>query len=202
MIDVEADADGFLGIIPFATDGHAGVRRLIGLSGTPRPAPRVKGTTPGHDLLLTDARRAVDIAVDADDDLGLATLALRYTKVKGSGENFTFTDGEIPLDVTRTSAQAWTGKGRFRLDSLQLEAGDMVIYRGVAADHRPGAPPAGPDTFINEIAAPGALASEGFAIDDRQDKYALSQQMVIVKTERLIAKRTSLTPADFNDEAL
>jgi hypothetical protein len=31
-------------------------------------------------------------------------------------------------------------------------------------------------------------AAEGFSQDDRQDKYALSQQMVILHTERLIAK--------------
>jgi hypothetical protein len=201
-IDVDADADGFLGIVPADAGGQAGVRRLIGLAVTPDRAPRVKVTTPGHDLLLTDPRRTVDIAVDADDDIGLAALALRYTKVKGSGENFAFTDGEIPLEISRTNAQAWTGKGGFRLESLGLEPGDMVIYRGTATDHRPGAPAAESDTFIIEIAAPGALASEGFAIDDREDKYALSQQMVIVKTERLIAKKPSLTVADFNDEAL
>jgi hypothetical protein len=123
-IDVDADADGFLGIVPADAAGQAGVRRLVGLTVTPDRTPRVKVTTPGHDLLLTDARRAVDIAIEADDDLGLAMLALRYTKVKGSGENFTFTDGEIPIEIARTSAQAWTGKGRFRLESLGLEAGD------------------------------------------------------------------------------
>jgi hypothetical protein len=78
----------------------------------------------------------------------------------------------------------------------------MVIYRGVAADRRPDAPAAESDTFIIEITAPGALPSEGFAVDDRQDKYAISQQMVIVKTERLLAQRSALSAAEFREQAL
>ena len=50
----------------------------------------------------------------------------------------------------------------------------MVIYRGVAADRRPGAPPAESDTFIVEIAAPGAVAMEGFC--DRRPHGSLRDQ--------------------------
>jgi hypothetical protein len=64
----------------------------------------------------------------------------------------------------------------------------MVVYRGVAADRRPGARPTESDAFLVEITSPGMEAAEGFSQDDRQDKYALSQQMVILHTERLIAK--------------
>jgi hypothetical protein len=77
----------------------------------------------------------------------------------------------------------------------------MVIYRGVATDRRPGAPPAESETFIVEIAAPGALPGEGFAIDDRENKYAISQQMVILKTERLLAARASMPAGEVRREA-
>jgi len=53
------------------------------------------------------------------------------------------------------------------------------------------------DAFIIEIASPGALPGEGFAIDDRLDKYAISQQMVIVRTERLIVARPKMAADDF-----
>jgi hypothetical protein len=45
------------------------------------------------------------------------------------------------------------------------------------------------------------VAAEGFAIDDREDRYAISQQMVILKTERLIARRTALTAETLADES-
>jgi hypothetical protein len=68
----------------------------------------------------------------------------------------------------------------------------MIVYRAIATDARPGAPAAESDTYIIEIAAPGGVAAAGFAIDDEQDRYGLSQQMVIAKTEQLIARRASM----------
>jgi hypothetical protein len=41
---------------------------------------------------------------------------------------------------------------------------------------------------------------EGFAIDDRMDRYAISQQMVIVNTEKLIARRATMSAEAFKDE--
>ncbi len=195
VADLALDADGFVSITPHATDGRTGARRLIGLVATPDPLPRVRLVQPDRDLVVADANRRIEITVAAEDDRALQTLDLRFTKVSGSGENFTFADGELPIAVTRSSASAWTGRGTLDLTALQLEPGDMVMYRGRAADRRPGAPLAESETLIIEIAAPGAIAGDGFAIDDREDRYAVSQQMVIVKTERLLAGRASM-PAE------
>ena len=166
------------------------MRRLIDLTVTPDRAPPVRITTPGRDLFLPNGRRSIDVKRSRPTTTSRCdSLRLTYTKVTGAGENFTFSDGEVALEIASTHPQV-DRKGRFRLESLALEAGDMVIYRGIATDHRPGAAPVESDTFIIEIVSPGALASEGFAIDDRDNQYALSQQMVIVKTERLIAKKS------------
>ena len=188
-----ADADGFIAIEPAASDGQPGVRRLIGFGVTADQPPRVRVTTPGRDLYFADANRTIDVAVEADDDLALDSLRLRFTKVAGSGENFTFTDGEAPLAVTRDNDRAWKARGSLKLDTLELAAGDMVVYRGVATDRRPGTTPVESDTFIVEILAPGAVAAEGFAMDDQRDRYAISQQMVILKTERLLARKPSVS---------
>jgi hypothetical protein len=193
--ELAADADGFIALEPLAASGRAGVRRLIGLSVTPDRAPRLRITTPGRDLILPDARRTVAVSIDADDDMGLAALRLRFTRVSGSGEQFTFTEGELPLQVTRVDARNWRASASIPLQSLAPAAGDMLVYRAVATDQRPGAAPAESDAWIIEISAPGAIASEGFAINDEDDRYALSQQMLILKTERLRA-RASAMPAD------
>ena len=186
---------------PLAADGTAGPRRLAGLTVRPDRAPRVRVTTPGRDLLLPDGNQTVTLALDAEDDLGLATLALRYTRIGGSGENFTFTDGEVALDITRASDRAWTARATWTLAPLALGPGDMVIYRGVATDRRPNTTPAESDTFILEVTSPGSLPSDGFAIDDRENRYAISQQMVILRTERLTASRPTMAEDEYRREA-
>jgi hypothetical protein len=196
-----ADADGFIALEPLGADGQRGMRRLIGLSVDDDQPPRVRVTAPGKDLFLPDPKRAIDLAIEADDDIGLSSLVVRYTRVAGSGENFTFTDGEVPLDITRTSGQAWTATGVLRLAALELAPGDMIVYRAVATDARPGASPTESDSWVVEIIAPGAVAMEGFAVDDEQDRYALSQQMVIIKTEQLIARKATLSSDAFVDQA-
>jgi len=198
---VLADNDGYLSLAPVASNGVIGIRRLIGLAVTIDRAPRIRITAPGHDLMVADGKRTIALAVEADDDFGLSAMRLRYTRVKGSGESFTFTDGDVALTIAKPTGRAWTARADWSLAGLDLEPGDLVIYRGVATDARPGAPAAESDAFIVEIAAPGALPGEGFAVDDRLDKYAISQQMVIVKTERLIAGRAKMTTEDFEREA-
>ncbi|MBC8085921.1 MAG: hypothetical protein H7Z40_01550, partial [Phycisphaerae bacterium] len=78
---------------------------------------------------------------------------------------------------------------------------DMVVYRAVATDKRPGAPLAESDSYIAEIRAIGSEAVAGFAIDPDEERYALSQQMIILKTERLIAKRATIAPEEFANQA-
>ncbi len=193
-----AEADGFIGLSPYSTtdgvEGRDGAKRLVGLSVTTDQSPRVRITAPARDLFLRDSAHVIDLAIESDDDLALQSLRLRYTKVSGSGERFTFTDGEVPLALTRGSARAWTARARWPLAPLGLSPGDMVVYRAVATDRRPGAPPQESDALIAEIVAIGGDAAAGFAIDPDQERYAVSQQMIVIKTERLIARRASMPP--------
>jgi len=129
-------------------------------------------------------------------------VRLAFTKVAGAGESFTFTEGEAPVAITRVSDREWTAVGVLPLETMGLEVGDMVVYRGVALDGRPGATPVESDAFIVEIVSASDAMAEGFSIDDRQDKYALSQQMVIIKTERLLAKAGTLSKEALVEESL
>lgn len=194
-IELSADEDGFISLAPLLADAPAGSPRLIGLTVIPDDAPRVRIVTPGRDLFLRDSESVIDLAVESDDDLGLSSLQLRYTRVAGSGERFTFDEGTIPLSVSRTNPRAWKASGRLALAPLKLTPGDMVVYRAVATDRRPGAPATESDAFIAEIISPGGDAAAGFAIDPEQERYAVSQAMVVLKTERLIARMGTM-PAD------
>jgi hypothetical protein len=196
---VVLDRDGFLGIR--ATSGDATASRLIPLRATTDARPMVRISTPGKDLVVPDGNRSLSLDVTAEDDLALESLRLVYTRVTGAGENFTFADGDVPLTIARTADRTWTASATWPLAPLALEPGDMVVYRALARDRKPGAPAGESDAFIVEVASPGMVAVEGFAIDDREDRYAISQQMVILKTERLIARRGSLAAEALADES-
>src|SRR6185436_12231919 len=62
--------------------------RLIAVTVTPDRVPSVKVERPGQDLLLPTVDQVVEIDASASDDIALGALALRYTKVSGTGEQF------------------------------------------------------------------------------------------------------------------
>ena len=113
--------------------------RLIAVAVTPDRAPDVRSSVRA-DLLLPDVRADVFVAAVAADDIGLEAMALKYTKVSGSGEQFEFEEGELPLDIVKSSPQGWQARGRIPVAKLGLEPGDSLVYRLTASDGRPGLP--------------------------------------------------------------
>jgi hypothetical protein len=164
--------------------------------------PAVRLTSPGRDLVYSGGDPRIAFAAHATDDHGLQSLALRYTKVSGSGENFEFKDGEIPLALTRSNPRDWSGRASRSLSELGLKEGDMLVYRAVAADARPGDGTGTSDTFFVEISKLGVAAGDAFTLPEEETRYALSQQMLIVKTERLHQRRASMAADAVNEEAL
>jgi hypothetical protein len=149
---VVATRDGFIAIVPLdATGAAAPTRRLMGLTVVPDLPPAVRIVEPGRDLYLATADDGIPIEIAADDDIGLSTLRLTYTTVSGSGENFEFHEGELPVTITRTDARRWTASATLGLASLALSPGDSVVYRAVVADVRPDAVSVESDTFMVQI---------------------------------------------------
>jgi hypothetical protein len=180
----------------------AEARRMIPIVITPDALPAVRLTAPGRDLVYARGNARITFDARATDDFGLRSLVLRYTRVSGSGENYEFQEGEIPLAVNRASDRDWTGSAVRTLADLQLKDGDMLVYRGVAADARPGDGTAASETYFIEISKLGAAAGDAFTLPEEESKYALSQQMLIVKTERLHRRRASLAAADVTEQAM
>src|SRR6185436_11097317 len=130
-------ASGYLAIEP-GPGASSRNRRLIAISVTPDRAPVVRIERPGKDLVYPDTRATVAIAAAASDDFGLASLELRYTKVSGSGEQFDFQEGSLPLTLARNGDRSWTGEANIALPTMTLAPGDVVVYRAVARDRRAG----------------------------------------------------------------
>jgi hypothetical protein len=169
-------------------------QHLVPLSVTPDRVPDVRIAVPGKDLRVPSAATSIPIAAEAVDDLALQSLEVRYTVVSGSGEQFSFTEGTLPVRVSRASDRAWRADAVLSLRALKLEPGDALIYRAVAADRRPGdAGTASSDAFFVEVAGPGDVPLEGVEMPPEKERYALSQAMIVLKLERLQERERTLT---------
>lgn len=183
--------------------GRAGatVDRLVHLRVDPDERATVAIREPAKDLVFPEGRGRVPIQIEARDDVALQSLVLRYTRVSGSGETFTFQEGEWPIEITREGAGSWRGRAVLALESLGLEDGDSLVYRAVARDGRPGADPSSSDSYLIEIGRLTGVASQGFALPEERDRQAISQQMLIIKTERLHATKGQRSETAFLEES-
>ncbi len=175
--------------------------RLLALLVKPDAAPVVRIRQPARDLMFPEPRGRVKVEVEATDDLALNALSLRYTRVFGSGESTIFQEGDWPLRVERVERGQWHATSEISLEDLQLEEGDTLVYRATTRDLRPGRDPSSSEAYLLEVGKLGAAPSAGFSLPEDKDRQALSQQMLIVKTERLHAQRTRLSRAEFEDQA-
>jgi len=201
-------SDGRLnGRLPLTRTGYVvvtadDISRTIPVVVSPDTLPNVRIAVPGRDLVYAGGNARITFDARATDDYGLRSLALQYTKVSGSGEQFEFKEGEIPLTLARTSSREWRGGAARSLDELDLKDGDMLVYRAVAADERPGDGSASSDAFFIEISKLGVAAGDAFTLPEEETRYALSQQMLIIKTERLHQRRAAMPAEELADAAL
>ena len=197
-IEFEARDSGYFAV----ESAEGGAPLLVVLSVTPDRAPTVLIEQPGRDLLLPNPQPTVPVTLRASDDLGLASFGLRYTRMSGSGEQFQFVEGDVPLRIEQNSTKEWRATASIALADLQLAPGDSIVYYGVARDGRAGAGALGSsDTFFIEIAGPGQVPLDAVGMAPDEDRYALSQQMIVVKIQRLQSKQTSLTRDQTFEEA-
>jgi hypothetical protein len=190
--ETELTENGYFAIDPPETVNRPA--KLIRVSVAPDRAPSVRIERPARDLILPDNRASVTVGAVASDDLALSSIALRYTRVSGTGEQFQFVEGEIPIAVSRDDEKSWRARGEIPISRLGFEPGDSLVYRVTARDRRPGSTgEASSDTYFIEIARPGEVPLEGVEMPPEQERYALSQQMIVVKIQRLREKEAGLS---------
>ena len=197
---VTATESVVLTITARCASGELADRRLVPVVVRPDAAPEVVIDKPRKDLAFETPAGRVTIAARATDDLGLAALTLHYTKVTGSGEQYAFKEGELPLALVRERATAWLGEVSRDLASLDLHEGDLLVYYASAADRRPGTERAVSDSYVIEIGRPHTAIAGGFAVPLEEDKTAISMSALIAKTERTHAARPRLAAEVFADQ--
>jgi hypothetical protein len=196
---VQPSASGVLSILTGNADTSIVDRRYVPIVLRPDAPPVVEIERPRSDLLFDRATTKVAFRAAASDDIGLASLTLHYTKVTGSGEQYAFKEGELPLALVRESPTRWRGDVTRELSALDLHEGDLLVYFARAADRRPGAAPAVSDSYVIEIGKPNAAIAGGFAVPLEEDKAALSMSALIAKTERVHAARSNLRQAELSE---
>ena len=166
--------------------------RFLSVIVVPDAAPSLRVVSPGKDTAFATPIGHVPISVEAGDDLGLAALTLHFTKASGGGENVAFTEGNVPLAVERRSERQWLGRASLALETLGLADGDILVYRAIARDTNPNGSPVQSEQYLVEIVRTAQIADAGFSLPSEEKKYAISQQMVIYKTEQLLKSNQDL----------
>lgn len=172
--------------------------RLVALEPRADSAPVVTLSLPARDSVLATGRGRLMLAAEARDDYGLARVAFEYIVTSGEGEQFTFRQGTLGARAAGEERRA-EARAELALDSLALGPGDVVHIRAVATD-------------LNTVSGPSVGVSETRAIriarvgerdtitiagapPPEPDRAALSQRMLIMLTEALVARVPTLERA-------
>jgi hypothetical protein len=158
--------------------------------------PEARITEPGGDQLLR-AVPAVPVGVRfaARDDLGLASVTLKYIKSRGEGDAAKFTSGEISLaGIERVSAREWRGALALDLARLGMQAGDTIVFWIEARDRNPSAGNTGRSASLSiAVRVPEATRLNlSDLLPAEVARFLLSQRQIIIKTEKLHSERARL----------
>ncbi|MBC8086465.1 MAG: hypothetical protein H7Z40_04310, partial [Phycisphaerae bacterium] len=150
---------------------------------------------PTRDSVFRESKGTIALDASANDDLGLATVNFELIVTSGEGERFTATT--VVLGAQRLSGEherKW--RSSFSLDTMKLVAGDIVHMRAVARDRHPDAAhePGASETRTFRIARPNEYDSVAVepAPPPEMQKSLMSQRMLLILTEKLAARRTSI----------
>ncbi len=179
--------------------------RLLILEPVPDEPPTVTLTAPAHDTVYHEAKGRLTLAAEVQDDIGLDRAEIEVMHTSGSGERFR-TERRVALHVALGGTRSETLRAAILLDTLALRPGDVLHIRSIAWDR-------------NDVTGPGRGESETRTIrilDPRDrafvnvtpakaaaiDTSILSQRMLIIRAESLLAQKSKLGVQQFTSRSL
>jgi hypothetical protein len=186
--------------------GEVVSRRVVPVTVMPDRAPDVQLTAPAADLVLASASGRVAVRATAADDYGVGPFTLSWSRTRGSGETFQYTEGVWQFSALRRAGRGATGEIVLDLAAMQLEPGDVIHVRAVASDRNTVTGPGESvsRTRMIRIARPEEMdqvnTDVGFPMELPKDPL-LSQRMLLIKTQRLQAERGRLSAAELRVRA-
>ncbi|PYS49061.1 MAG: hypothetical protein DMF68_11130 [Acidobacteria bacterium] len=168
-------------------------------------APEARITEPQNDELLRSLPDApVIVRWTASDDLGLASVALKYIKSRGIGDAAKFTNGEVGIgSIERQSAHEWRGTSALSLQHLDMQPGDTLVFWIEARDRNPSANNTGRSASLAIALAKPEPARLGLSdlMPNEIGRFLLSERQIIIHTEKLHSERTRLSPSELKKRA-
>jgi hypothetical protein len=184
-------------------EGAAGAR-LVALEPRADSAPRVVLELPARDTVLPSPTGTIRLDASARDDIGVASGWFEVIVSSGTGELFKFRTGILGRTAGNNErALRWGASLSF--DSLELQPGDIVHLRAVARDANPAreAEAGSSETRTLRVFRVGegdSVSVEG-APPPEVGRSELSQRMLIILTERLVAQTRTLARGAVQTEA-
>ncbi|QHV93785.1 hypothetical protein [Spirosoma endbachense] len=138
--------------------------------------------------------KAIGLSATISDDFSVSQAFIVATLARGSGENVKFREVKMPLDKTNFKEAKLTKQ--IDLKALNFAPGDELYYYWAAFDNRQPEPNfTKSDTYFlvykdTTKAEEGELATMAVNI---MPEYFRSQRQIIIDTEKLIAKRKTLS---------
>ncbi|MBI4500302.1 MAG: hypothetical protein HY700_03985 [Gemmatimonadetes bacterium] len=169
------------------------VERLLGLEPVRDTIPAVRLVAPDRDSVVRVASGRIRLAALASDDRGLARGWFELIVSSGTGELFRFRTSAIGRRSLGGRSDSLSAI--LRLDSLQLQPGDILHLRAVATDLGPGYRGLGSsETRTIRVSRPGEADTAAVVLMPPLpgDTAALSERLLIQLAEALEARRSRL----------
>ena len=174
---------------------NANGQRLVALEPRPDSAPRVVLDLPARDTVMKLAHGTMPLSASARDDIGLVSVWFEIIISSGGGERFTFRSATLGR-TNANGARALDLKTALALDSLSLEPGDIVHLRAVARDGNPASDAVAGSSETRTLRVYRSGEADSVAVEaappPEVGKSELSQRMLIMLTEKLVAQSRSL----------
>lgn len=158
-------------------------------------APVATLLLPAADTLVLDSTATIRVNGTVHDDIALRAARIEYIISSGSGEQFTFKSGVLTERKGGIGRDVTLG-ATIDLGALALKGGDLMHVRITAHD---GNAVAGPSLGASEtrtIRIPRADERDSVSVEQLPptpvDKSVLSQRMLLMLTERLVARLPKL----------
>jgi hypothetical protein len=181
-----------------------GYDRLLTLEPHADNAPAVTLSEPARDSTYPLPKGSVAFAASAADDIGLGRVEFEFRHSSGGGELFhtrQWTAGGLSLH----GDGAATIRVTVRLDTMKLGPGDVLHVRAIAVDLNDVT---GPDTGVSDtrtLRIDDPRSRDTLRINPSRavplDTTLLSQRMLIIQAESLLARRIALAQLAFGNEA-
>lgn len=158
--------------------------------------PVVHLNQPSRDSVFRESKGNIALDASANDDLGLSTVNFEMIVTSGEGERFTAKTVVLGLHkLNGDRERKW--QSSFSLDTMKLLPGDIVHMRAVARDRHPDASHemGASETRTFRIARQNEYDSVAVepAPPPEVNKSLMSQRMLLILTEKLAARRASIS---------